>query len=265
MFETLYDKSALQFAATLCIVFVGFTWFGIIFIRPIIRAFVRSQGEFNGILSSFLSIYGLFYGILMGLLAVAAFQNKLDVEKSIADECTSMFAMFRIVSTYPEPHRTKLQTALRDYCQNVVEQEWPAMREGRIPRGVNPMITSLQKDMAAFQPQNETQKIFHQEVVRQYFRFLELRAQRLYNTTAHIPGIMWYVVLLGALLTIIMMWLFEMKLIVHFLLSGLLSFFIANVIGLVALLDRPLRGPFGIAPEGFQLLYDAMGNLMSAG
>ena len=226
---------------------------------------MRRQGEFNGILSSFLSIYGLFYGILMGLLAVASYQNKLNVEQSISNEGSTLFGMFRIVSTYPEPHRTKLQTAMRDYCQNVAEKEWPAMRQGKIPRGVNPMITSLQRDLASFQPQNETQKIFHQEVVRQYFKFLELRAQRLYSTTSQIPGIMWYVVLLGALLTIIMMWLFEMKLIVHFLLSGLLSFYIANVIGLVALLDRPLRGPFGIAPEVFELLYDAMGKLMAAG
>jgi len=65
---------------------------------------------------------------------------------------------------------------------------------------------------------------------------------------------MWYVVLLGALLSIFLVWLFDMSLIAEFFLGGLMSFFIGTMISLILVLDRPLRGEFGISPEVFQLL-----------
>jgi len=68
MIELLRDLPAAQLTATLCLSFVGLTWVGAIFLRPIFRLFVRSEPDVNGLVGNFVSIYGVFYGILMGLL-----------------------------------------------------------------------------------------------------------------------------------------------------------------------------------------------------
>jgi len=254
MLDVLRDLPVAQMATLVCIVFVGITWVGAIFIRPFFRVLVRSQPDLNTLLGNFVSIYGVFYGILMGLLAVAAYQNKAEVEQAISSEATSLGALFRNVSAYPEDVRRPIQETIEEYTRFVIEEEWPRMRQGELARGGMPLINRLQEQISAYNPATSGQYILHQEATQQFYRFFELRSVRLYSATTGIPGIMWYVVLLGALLSIFLVWLFDMSLIAEFFLGGLMSFFIGTMISLILVLDRPLRGEFGISPEVFQLL-----------
>ena len=41
--------------------------------------------------------------------------------------------LYRDVSGYPEPARSRLQGELRDYTRFVIEQAWPEQRHGRVP------------------------------------------------------------------------------------------------------------------------------------
>lgn len=41
-------------------------------------------------------------------------------------------ALYRDVSGYPAPGRNTLQSELREYTYEVIEQAWPAQRQGRI-------------------------------------------------------------------------------------------------------------------------------------
>jgi hypothetical protein len=239
MLDALLDLPVAQMTTVVCVLFVGVTWVGAIFIRPFFRVLVRSQPDLNTLLGNFVSIYGVFYGILMGLLAVAAYQNKAEVEHAI---------------TYPDAVRAPLQETIRDYVQFVIEEEWPAMRQGKLAYGGMPLINRLQQQLSAYEPATSGQYLAHQEATQQFYRFFELRAVRLYSATTGIPGIMWYVVLLGALVSIFLVWLFEMSLIAEFFLGGLMSFFIGTMISLILVLDRPLRGEFGISPEVFRLV-----------
>jgi hypothetical protein len=254
MLDALLDLPVAQMTTVVCVLFVGVTWVGAIFIRPFFRVLVRSQPDLNTLLGNFVSIYGVFYGILMGLLAVAAYQNKAEVEHAITSEATSVAALFRNVSAYPDAVRAPLQETIRDYVQFVIEEEWPAMRQGKLAYGGMPLINRLQQQLSAYEPATSGQYLAHQEATQQFYRFFELRAVRLYSATTGIPGIMWYVVLLGALVSIFLVWLFEMSLIAEFFLGGLMSFFIGTMISLILVLDRPLRGEFGISPEVFRLV-----------
>jgi hypothetical protein len=69
---------------------------------------------------------------------------------------------------------------------------------------------------------------------------------------------MWYVVLIGAVINIAMVWLFDMKLITHLFLGGLLSFFLGTMIFLIAAMDNPFRGEVSISPAAFEAVYKIM-------
>ena len=262
MIEFLSDLPGSQLATLVCLFFVSITWLGAIFIRPFVRLLVRSQSDLNTVLGNFVSMYGIFYGILMGLLAVSAYQNKVEVEEAITAEGTALVAFFRNVSAYPEVVRLPLQESLRDYTQYVINTEWPIMRKGGLDSGGIPLINRLQQQITEFEPVTEGQKIVHGETTRLFYRFLELRADRQYSATAGIPGIMWYVVILGAFISILLIWLLNMSLVANLFLGGLLSFFIGTMVSLILVLDRPLRGEFGIDPEVFQLLLTFMNNML---
>jgi hypothetical protein len=61
---------------------------------------------------------------------------------------------------------------------------------------------------------------------------------------------MWYVVIVGAIINIGLVWLFEMKFVTQLFLGGLLAFFLGTLILLIAVLDRPYRSrEFGREPS----------------
>lgn len=262
MLEQLYNLSGIQLATLVCTAFVLLSWVGAIFIRPFFRLLVRSQPDLNTVLGNVISLYGIFYGILMGLLAVSAYQNQAIVEKSIVAEGTAVGALFRNFTAYPEKARGPLQESLRDYTRFVIDDEWPVMRLGEFTEGATQLIDQLQQQITEFEPKSAGQHILHAETTKQFYEFLEIRAERRYNATGGIPEIMWFVVLLGAFLTIFLVWLFNMSVIAQLFLGGLLSFFIGIMVSLIMVLDRPLRGDFGISPEVFEILLKFMNKVI---
>jgi hypothetical protein len=81
---------------------------------------------------------------------------------------------------------------------------------------------------------------------------------RLFSVNTAIPPVMWYVVILGAVINIAMVWLFDMKFITHLLLGGLLSAYLGTMIFLIAAMDHPFRGEVAVTPEPFEALYKHM-------
>jgi hypothetical protein len=69
---------------------------------------------------------------------------------------------------------------------------------------------------------------------------------------------MWMTVAVGAVINIVLLWLFDLRLGTHLLLGGLISFFTATMICVIALLDNPYRGEVGISPEAFELIYNQL-------
>jgi hypothetical protein len=94
--------------------------------------------------------------------------------------------------------------------------------------------------------------------LRQFNHFVELRRSRLANVTTGIPAVLWWVVVVGAVLNIVLIWLLDMEVHVHVLLSGVLSVFLGVVIFLIAAMDNPFRGDVSVGPDSFQLVYDSL-------
>ena len=114
MLYWIYDVPALWIVALFAVLFVGVCWLGIFLFRPFVRSRLSPDVRLNEILGDFLQYFGVIYGLLLGLLAVATYQNHTDVEKAVSSEASSLAALYRDVTAYPEPQRTELKTLLKE-------------------------------------------------------------------------------------------------------------------------------------------------------
>ena len=133
MFFWIYDLPALWVIVLFEAVFVGVFWLGTLFLRLFVRSWLKEEPRLNDMLAAFLQYFGVIYGLLLGLLAVATYQNRLDVEKSNANEASSLSALYRNITAYPEPSRTELQNLLRAHTRYLIEDAWPQQRKGIVP------------------------------------------------------------------------------------------------------------------------------------
>ena len=111
----LYNIPTMQLAGLFALLFVGVTWLGIIFIHPLFRKLLRGQAELNNLVGVALASHCAFFGLLLGLLAVAAYQNLSDIDKSATKEAEYLHAIYRSVAAYPEPMRSKALPLIREY------------------------------------------------------------------------------------------------------------------------------------------------------
>jgi hypothetical protein len=258
MFYWIYDIPTWPMVGMFCVFFVGVTWLGIIFVRPILRAILGRHAGLNDSVGYLLGAHGVYLGVLLGLLAVSAYQNYTNVEGIVTNETTKLAGLYRDVDSYPEPDRTKLTSILKVYTEFVIKEAWPLQKKGLIPTKGTIIVNEFQKELMKFEPTTIGQQILHTEAIHQFNAFTEARRARLQSVTTGLPAILWAVVLIGAAVAIFLMWILDMKLVSHFVLSGVVSFYLATLIALVAAMDNPFLGEVSVSSDAFQLVLDTL-------
>jgi hypothetical protein len=258
MFYWIYDYSSSLIGALFAALFVGVTWLGIFAFRGIIRSWIHRDGNANEMVGVALSSFSVLYGLLLGLLAVAAYQNFSSVTDLVTRESSNVASLYRDTQGLPEPERGKLQAGLRDYVHYVIDEAWPLQRKGIVPPEGSERVTAFFNDLIAFKPHDRSEEIVFAEALHQFNAFVEVRRERLANVTTGIPPVLWWVVGLGAILNIVLIWMLHMEIHVHVILGEMLSLFLGIVIFLIAALDNPFRGEVSVGPDAFQLVYDSL-------
>jgi len=152
------------------------------------------------------------------------FQCRPGVEQSVVREASSVAALYRDVSSYPEPDRQELQSLLREYTRYVIEEAWPLQQKGIIPPSGTDRVDVFHVSLMRFEPKTKGQEIIYAETIGQFNKFIELRRMRLYQVETGIPAILWYTVGIGALINALLIWMFEVRLPALLLLGCLVRF-----------------------------------------
>lgn len=260
MFYWIYDIPNGLLAVLMSVVCIVYTWGGLLLLRPWIRRWLGPEPGENEFVSYFVSVYGVFYGLMLGLIAVATYQNYSDVDAKVGKEVASISALYRHLSSYPEPDRSNYQNHIRDYVRYVIDEAWPAYQQDMIPAEGMVRFTNFQQDLGAFQPKTKAEEIIHAEALRQVNAFSETRTALLQAVSTALPEELWYVVVIGAALNLALIWMFSIdRLSVHLALSGVLSLFVGLMLFFIAAMDHPFRGKLSIEPEGYHMM---LNNLM---
>jgi hypothetical protein len=124
-------------------------------------------------------------------------------------------------------------------------------------------LDRIQGQLFPFEPVAESQKILHAQTLHAYNGLVEARRARLDAVNTGLPGVMWFVLLPGAMGCLLLSLFFPIA-DVRFqavLMSGLAGF-VAMVLFVIISLDRPFQGAMAIPADSYQLIHD---QLMTAG
>jgi hypothetical protein len=194
----------------------------------------------------------------VALIAVSVWQLILMLPGSYPG-ATSVGVLYRDVSSYPEPPRSRLQQNLRDYLDYVIHQAWPLQRRGQVPSGGVEKLNLFQVGLAAFEPATEGQKLLHGETLRAYSQMIEARRLRLDAVVSGLPGVLWWVIIVGAIVSLSSTFFFQVEdARLQRIQVILLAIFIGLLIFMIFALDRPFRGELGVRPDPYQLIFDQL-------
>ena len=258
MMYWIYDYPSWIIGPLFIAIFIAVTWIGTFLTRATVHSWLHQDERANEMIGSSLSNFFVLYGILLGLLAVATYQNYSTVSDIVDKEASSLSALYRDFSAYPQPIRSHLQGALREYTRYTIEEGWGQQRRGVVPKGEPERSGLVAKTLLAFEPNTESEKIIHAEALRQNAHRIELSRARMSNVTLGLPTVLWWVVAFCALMNIVLIWLQDMEIHVHLILGAVLASILGAVIFLIAELDNPFRGVVSIGPEFIVSVYESV-------
>ena len=251
-----YDLPNWLFGLLCIATFVGFGVGGLYMTRGWVRRVHQKDHSHNDIVGFYLAGVTVFYGITLGLVAVGTWNTYNEVQSKVDHEAQVVSSLYRDVGGFPEPGRALLKKDLRDYVREVVDVSWPQQRRGIVPTGSALMIDDLQAHLIAFEPTTPGQQILHAEAYKQFNNLVEVRRSRLDSVTASIPSSLWFLVIIGALISIAVTLFFDTpSFSMHLWMTVLMSGLLGLMIFLIGTLDNPFRGKVSVSAVPLETVY----------
>jgi|AGTN01.3.fsa_nt_gi hypothetical protein len=97
----------------------------LIFRRKLVAQDLKEQHEVTDPYSQFV---GMLFAVLLGFMVADAMTRFSAARQTVQLEASAVANVFRIAEGMPEDTRQKLRALCLDYCQVVVDDEWPKLK-----------------------------------------------------------------------------------------------------------------------------------------
>lgn len=206
-------------------------------------------------LDATLNIVGTLVSILLGLLVAASLSNYQNLETAVDSEAMSISEVCRLAFGLPEKVRASLLQGCLNYCDHVVKDEWPAMKNNQTSPEVLENYVNVLKESIGFKPSNDGETNIQAALITSVQNWGNYRRQRLLWLDKSFDAHLMPVLLMCSSIVIIFAYLYVQRR--SFLLHTFLICFVATALGanlgLIFMLSHPFNGDWAIQPKGFEI------------
>jgi hypothetical protein len=149
-----------------------------------------------------LSVIGTMFAVVLAFVIFLALQSYQRARDGSSVEAIAVTELHSVAEVFQSPSSDRLQGGLVCYARAVIEDEWPAMREGRSSELVQSWIDKLGREFAIADPHGARQETAYAQWFDQEAQRREGRRERLAEATPFVPLPLWFVLGIGASLTI---------------------------------------------------------------
>jgi len=209
-----------------------------------------------------ITVLGTIYAVIVGFMLYAVWTNLGIASANAAGEANCLVNVARSAQGLREDQRNVAQRLAGEYVHVMLTQEWAAMRSGR----VSPASARITEQLWAMLTRMETTKSSEQasrdHALMELSCMTDHRRLRELEVSEQLPGILWAVLILGAVVTILSSCLFgstDFRL--HAMQVTTLSFVISLVLVAIADLNRPFQGTVHVPASAFEHARDTLAEL----
>jgi hypothetical protein len=241
-----------------CLLLVGLgTLFGMLGPALLRRYLGIERLKVNNEVAGFkFAVVGVVYAVILGFATVVTWEKFRDAEAAVQQEAGAVTALDRLSSGLEQPSARRIQDQLHAYVRAVINEDWPAMNVGGYSHKVTEELDGLYAAVIAHETHGTEQAILS-EMFYQLDQVTQARRARLGTAEGIIPGVIWGILLGGALITIVFTFFFgSASLIAQVMMNGLLSCLVCVALWVIAEINFPFTGPVHVTPEPMQIFLD---------
>lgn len=273
MFDWLYQFPPLAVAgivvASTALVAVG----GFVLARRYLQPKFKYHEGVNDVISGSLGAIGVLYGITVGLITIDVWQRHTTAEDLVVREAAAIQVLYTMVSAdigskrvaepldqvlpkVDETESTRVRKPVAElvarYLRDVICVAWVEQRAGLKASADGRALRAIRQQVLSIEPNEGGQQARYSAAIQSLNQLNELRRLRTDSATGQLSGVMWMIIVLGALMSMCLIYLFRLEdSRLHFLVVSVLSGFLGLVFLMIILNDRPFFGANGIEPDTY--------------
>lgn len=231
---------------------------GLMVVRRLVPLSVRERN--NTPTGTIYAALYVMFGVSVGFSLFLTWQQYNTARQVAKNEAVAVEQVYRLASGFPEPDRTRIQNLAVSYARDVVEKEWPSMRQGQESLLAKTRIEELRRDVQGFQPRTDVQSDLYSESLAELDEMEANRELRLLSVNEGIPYIVWMVLVVGGVLTVAFTYLFGIEPgWLHAVAVAGLTILVSLVLHVIGILDYPFNSGVQVQPTAFEQVLGEIG------
>jgi Protein of unknown function (DUF4239) len=229
------------------VVALGFLW--------ILQHFWPSvqRRDHNDIIGWQVSVLGTTYAVIIGFMLYAVWTTLQSAEINADSEANCLVNAFRLADGLPTAQRVQVHQLARQYAEVVINEEWPAMLQGRMQPSGHGVIQQLWTALLQTRPVTFSEQNSMNMTLAEVSSMTEHRRMRELQSQTHLPPILWMVLIVGGVITTLSSCLFGTgNFRLHCVQVISLTLLLSLALVAIADIDRPFQGAVHVNPIGFE-------------
>jgi hypothetical protein len=198
------------------------------------------------------AVVGVFYAVMLAFVVIAVWEDFRKTEEAVRDEAKAVVDLHRVTFALPVEGGAEIRKHLLAYTNDVREFEWPTMAVGEPSDAVAKDLDQLSQAVFNFSPKSWQELALYQNALRLLAVMTDNRIERLDSSDGSMPTILWFVLIMGGLITLGYPAFFgSTNLVAQILMTGALAALVALAMLLGLSFDYPFTGEARISALPF--------------
>ena len=230
---------------------------GLVFVRHRVPLHIlREQHDVAG--ASF-AVIGGFYGVLLAFVLVASWERFEHARADTEFEANALADLNRQVAGIPEPTRTELRIAVRDYLQSVVNVEFETMTDGKESAVTQQLYYRIWDVVLGTHADSSQEVALFQTMLEKLNQFSEGRRYRMLYMQMGLPPVIWVFLIVFGMITVGFTYFFGMpRLAPHVIITVTLASTIACTLYIIDEMQTPFSGLVTVPDRAYRVVLQMM-------
>ncbi|PKV82787.1 DUF4239 domain-containing protein [Streptomyces sp. TLI_146] len=226
-----------------------------------------SRRRHNDVLGFVYAEIGVIYAVVLAMVVVGVWETHSREHANTYTETNALLQISWYARSLPQPDRTTLVHLTESYTSTVIHQEWPLLGQGKDSATAWALFTDLRDFINVRQPETGADQTRYQSALDAVGQLGDARRERVNEAaTAGVPALLWAALLVGAVMTVGFVYLFEVgSLRIHAGAVCALALTVGVMLLIVYQFNHPFDGELKIQPTAFELAMHRMEALAARG
>jgi hypothetical protein len=147
------------------------------------------------------AVVGVFYAVMLAFVVIAVWENYSDTEKAVRNEAKAAVDLYHVALAVLD-QGDAIQTGVQRYVENVRAEAWDSMAVGEPSMKVAKDLRALNDAVLALKPGDRKEAALFERAVDLLTVIADNRNERLDSANGSVPGVLWFVLIVGGLITL---------------------------------------------------------------